>query len=185
MTSKNLLRHPQAKSHLRDMAPGKTFQRVIADPAPLVKDPSAVKRVLFCSGQVYYALQRAREFNASLCEGVVLHRVEQLSPFPYDLVLPLLQQYPADAEIVWCQEEPMNAGAWQYVEPRFVTALAATASDATMAPRRPSYAGRPPSASVATGNKKQHLQEERTFLSKALLGRVEEPKEMKLGIPVW
>ena len=87
-----------------------------------------------------------------------------MNPFPYEQVKQHADKYP-NAEIVWCQEEPLNMGAWQHVQPRIATSLSQTQHHAG---KTPVYVGRPPSASVATGNKKQHVQQEQELLSKAL-----------------
>jgi 2-oxoglutarate dehydrogenase E1 component len=128
---------------------------------------------------VYYALLRAREQNK--LKNIAISRVEQLNPFPYEQVKEHADKYP-NAEIVWCQEEPLNMGAWSHVQPRITTALSKSEHHSG---KSPVYAGREPSASVATGNKKQHLHEEYSLLSRALLGSAEKPKEVQSGVPVW
>lgn len=141
--------------------------------------PEQIKKHILCSGQVYYALLKAREQNKM--NDIAISRVEQLNPFPFQQIKEHADKYP-NAEIVWCQEEPLNMGPWQHVEPRLTTVLAETQHHAG---KSPSYAGRPPSASVATGNKKKHYQEEYAFLSKALIGQSTEPRGIEAGVPVW
>jgi 2-oxoglutarate dehydrogenase E1 component len=173
LTSKSLLRHPMCKSSLNDMAAGTQFQRLINETDPeIVNGGSKVKKVIFCSGQVYYALAKTREANNM--KDIAIARVEQISPFPYQKVLETADQFP-EAEIVWAQEEPLNNGAWTYVEPRIETALTKSKFHAG---KRIKYAGRDPSGSVATGNKKQHEKEELNLLSKALVGEIRKPTKV-------
>lgn len=179
--SKSLLRHPLAKSVLDDMTGDSSFQLYIPEPHPdHLAPPEQIKRHILCSGQVYYALLRSREQNK--LNNVAISRIEQISPFPWSQVREHADKYP-NAQIVWCQEEPLNMGAWSYVQPRITTTLAQTEHHKDS---YPIYAARPPSASIATGNKKQHKQEEYTFLSKALLGvKKPVPKDIISGVPVW
>ncbi|XP_034403133.1 2-oxoglutarate dehydrogenase, mitochondrial isoform X3 [Cyclopterus lumpus] len=152
-TPKSLLRHPEAKSSFDDMLPATHFRRLIPDDG----DPEKVKRVVFCSGKIYYELIRERE-NRGLKEAVAVVRVEQLSPFPFDLVKAETDRYPT-ADLVWCQEEHKNQGYYDYVKPRIRTAIQRT--------RPVRYAGRDPAAAPATGNKPTHLAELRRLLDAA------------------
>ena len=181
MTSKNLLRHPLARSSLDDMKSGTKFIRFYdeAYSSDLVSDEK-IKRVILCSGQVYYALLRAREQNK--IKDVAITRIEQLSPFPFDLVGKALDRYSGCSEIVWCQEEPLNMGAWLHVSPRLETSMAASKHHQK---KRPVVVSRDPTAAVATGNKIQHIKEEQAILSRALLGVAKEPKQVVQGVPVW
>lgn len=122
---------------------------------------SDVRRLIFCSGQVYYDLLEARQEKG--IKDVALARIEQLSPFPFDLVQKFADNFP-NAEITWVQEEPRNQGAWNYVEPRIETAL--THSTHHLG-GRPCYVGRKPSASTATGDKTIHKRELKEFLTTA------------------
>ncbi|XP_076684986.1 oxoglutarate dehydrogenase Nc73EF isoform X5 [Andrena cerasifolii] len=149
MTPKSLLRHPEAKSSFDLMTEDTEFLRVIPEEGAASQNPSNVKRVLFCSGKVYYDLKKART-EKQMDDKVAIARVEQISPFPYDLVKKESAKYP-NADLVWAQEEHKNQGAWTYVQPRFHTALNGT--------RSVSYIGRPTGASPATGSKMQHLKE--------------------------
>ncbi|KAG2188029.1 hypothetical protein INT44_000780 [Umbelopsis vinacea] len=179
--SKSLLRHPLARSSLEDMTGDNGFKLYIPEPHPdSLAAPEEIKKHVLCSGQVYYALLRARDENK--LNDIAISRVEQISPFPWSQVKEHVDKYP-NAQIVWCQEEPLNMGAWQYVQPRLITTLAETQHHKDTFPI---YASRPPSASIATGNKKQHKQEEYSFLSKALLGVTKpEPKDVVSGVPIW
>ncbi|XP_074102450.1 oxoglutarate dehydrogenase Nc73EF isoform X5 [Cotesia typhae] len=149
MTPKSLLRHPEARSSFDVMTEDTQFLRVIPEDGPAAKNSSNVKRVLFCSGKVYYDLKKART-ERGLDDKVAITRVEQISPFPYDLVKQEAAKYP-NAELIWSQEEAKNQGSWTYVQPRFSTALSNS--------RDISYVGRATAASPATGSKMQHLKE--------------------------
>jgi len=166
--SKALLRHPQARSTLDEMKEGTQFTRVYEEADSSLRNSKAIKRVVFCSGQVYYTLLKERTENQ--VSDVVIIRVEQISPFPYDQVMEIADKYPG-AQVVWAQEEHMNAGAWTYVSPRFTTALGATKHHKG---ESPAYAGREPSASTATGNKKQHHHEEVDFTELAIYGQLKQ-----------
>ena len=102
--SKSLLRHPMARSELSEMTGDTSFQRYIPDPHPEhIVEPSKVRRHILCSGQVYHTLIKHREENG--INDVIISRLEQLSPFPYDMLKPHLDQYP-NADLYWVQEEP-------------------------------------------------------------------------------
>ncbi|XP_053979500.1 2-oxoglutarate dehydrogenase complex component E1 isoform X5 [Hylaeus volcanicus] len=158
MTPKSLLRHPEAKSSFDLMKEDTEFLRVIPEEGKAAQNPSNVKRVVFCSGKVFYDLKKART-EKQLEDKVAIARVEQISPFPYDLVKKEAAKYP-NAELVWAQEEAKNQGAWTYVQPRFHTALNGTRSVV--------YAGRPTAASPATGSKMQHLKELKQLLDDSI-----------------
>ncbi|XP_046421044.1 2-oxoglutarate dehydrogenase, mitochondrial isoform X2 [Neodiprion fabricii] len=121
MTPKSLLRHPEARSSFDLMTEDTHFLRVIPEEGPAAQNTNNVKKLLFCSGKVYYDLTKARK-EKQLEDTVSIARVEQISPFPYDLVKKEAEKYP-NAELVWTQEEHKNQGAWTYVQPRFHTAL--------------------------------------------------------------
>jgi len=160
--SKYLLRHPQARSDLREMVGDTHFQRYLPDPHPeSLAPPEEVRRHILCSGQVYHYLVAEREARG--LKNVVISRLEQISPFPYDLMTPHLDKYP-NAELLWCQEEPLNNGAWTYVGPRILTAANETAHHKG---KYPAYAGRPPYSSVAAGNKAHHKKEIAQFMDQA------------------
>ncbi|XP_066940609.1 2-oxoglutarate dehydrogenase complex component E1 isoform X8 [Macrobrachium rosenbergii] len=158
MTPKSLLRHPDAKSSFDEMTEKSEFQRVIPERGPASENHQNVKRVIFCSGKVYYDLIAARK-DANLEDKIAISRVEQIAPFPYDLVKQECLKYPG-ADLVWAQEEHKNMGAWSYVQPRFATALNQE--------RHLTYAGRPASPSPATGSKKTHIRELKQLLEDAL-----------------
>ncbi|KAG0262061.1 2-oxoglutarate dehydrogenase E1 component [Actinomortierella ambigua] len=177
--SKLLLRHPMARSSLEDMTGETTFKRFIPDSGETLVSNDKVKKHILCSGQVYYALARARELNQ--IDDIAISRVEQLNPFPYDRVKEYTDKYP-NAEVVWCQEEPLNMGGWAHVAPRIRTTLKESEHHKQADVK---YAGREPSASVAAGNKKTHLQEEYAFLADALLGENRKPVDVVNGVPKW
>lgn len=119
-TPKSLLRHPEAKSPFDEMVEGQEFKRIIPESGPkAAENPEGVKRLIFCSGKVYYELRKARE-ERGLDDSVAIARVEQLCPFPFDLVREEINKYP-NAELAWAQEEHKNMGAWSFIQPRFHT----------------------------------------------------------------
>lgn len=156
-TPKSLLRHPEARTSFDEMLSGTHFQRVIPEDGLAAQNPENVKRLLFCTGKVYYDLTRERKARG-MAEQVAITRIEQLSPFPFDLLLREVQKYP-NAELAWCQEEHKNQGYYDYVKPRLRT---------TISRAKPVwYAGRDPAAAPATGNKKTHLTELQRLLDTA------------------
>jgi 2-oxoglutarate dehydrogenase E1 component len=199
--SKSLLRHPQARSALADMESGTAFQPVLPDSVhlsyhaePPTNDPlddkgnadAMVKRVILCSGQVYYALNRVRQLNDPLRTTVALIRLEQLSPFPCHGVRRELLRYPAAVDLVWCQEEPMNLGMWTYVQPRLQALLEQLLPPEFGQRLTQSYAGRSPTGAVATGFKQLHHQEELAVLAEALTGDASTPVErFEQGWPIY
>uniref|UniRef100_A0A7S0ZH29 2-oxoglutarate dehydrogenase, mitochondrial n=1 Tax=Timspurckia oligopyrenoides TaxID=708627 RepID=A0A7S0ZH29_9RHOD len=163
MTPKSLLRHPQCRSTMDEFRSGTEFQRVIDDSTPGLAAPEHIRRIVFCSGKVYYDLYRERAKRD--IQDVVFVRVEQIAPFPFDKVADAARKYP-NADVVWCQEESKNMGAWSYVRPRIATALRVLNKDTT---REPAYVGRMPSAAPATGNAQTHNEEHMNLLNKALM----------------
>ncbi|KAK9453832.1 thiamine diphosphate-binding protein [Dipodascopsis uninucleata] len=158
--SKSLLRHPLARSPLEDFTGDSHFQWIIEDQSIVPK--SETKRVILCTGQVYAQLHKTRETND--IKDTTIIKIEQFHPFPWAQLRDALNEYPALDEIVWCQEEHLNAGAWSYMYPRLQTLLKETNNYKNHAVR---YAGRAPSASVAAGNKVVHHNEEVAFLKDA------------------
>src|SRR5699024_6747912 len=155
MTPKSLLRHKKAVSSLDELATGH-FHNVIADTR--VKPGKKVKRVVLCSGKVYYDLLEAAE-NDKL-DNVAIVRVEQLYPFPRGEVSAELDKYKAADEVIWCQEEPMNQGAWFQIRHH----LQACVSDRHTL----SYAGRARSASPACGHLNTHIAQQKALVEQAL-----------------
>ncbi len=168
MTPKSLLRHKRVVSSLEDFGPQNTFHRVLwdhaqiggSDKVKLVPDED-IQRVVLCSGKVYYDLFEERESRGN--GEIYLMRVEQLYPFPARALIQELSRFPS-AEIVWCQEEPKNQGAWTFVESNIEWVLDHIGADS----RRPRYVGRPASASTAAGLMSKHTMELHAFLDEAL-----------------
>ena len=160
MTPKSLLRHKLCVAKLSDMGPGTSFHRVLHEDAPLAAD-SEMKRIVLCSGKVYYDLfeERAKRGIKDIC----FLRLEQLYPFPSKALAAELILRPK-AEIVWCQEEPQNMGAWTFVQPEIEKVLAETKHRQAQLP----YIGRPASASPATGLLRRHNREQAQLLDEAL-----------------
>lgn len=160
MTPKALLRHKRVVSPLSDFASGTHFQPVI-DEFDQNITASNVKRVIVCSGKVYYDLLERRE--ALGVQDVALLRLEQFYPFPTEELGSALKAY-KNAEVVWCQEEPENMGAWHFVDRRLESVL----SELSIKCTRPRYFGRPASASPATGFAEQHQHEQDNLVQQAL-----------------
>lgn len=163
--SKSLLRHPLTKSSMEEFTGDSHFNWIIEDSehGKAINSKEDTKRVVFCTGQVYTALHKARETNGITDTALV--KVEQLHPFPFAPIRDVLNSYPNLEDIVWAQEEPFNAGPWSYVSPRMRTTIAETDNYKGRVAR---YAGREPSASVAAGTKKAHNAEEEALVAEAL-----------------
>ena len=162
MSPKSLLRHKLVVSNLGEMGPGTRFHRVLPEHDHLVLDKK-VKRVIVCSGKVYYDLleeRRAREIN-----DVAIVRLEQLYPFPWKGLMQQLGRYP-HAEVIWCQEEPANMGAWLFVAQRIETIVRDLNNDNMVV----NYVGRRGAASPATGMHKRHIEEQKWIVDQALSG---------------
>jgi 2-oxoglutarate dehydrogenase E1 component len=160
MTPKSLLRHPEVASNLAEMGPGTFFRRTIDEADPLVAD-DRVKRVVLCSGKVYYDLRQARRERK--IHDVAIVRIEQLHPFPAKALADSIGRYRA-ADVVWCQEEPQNMGAWNFVDRRIEQVLV----DLGGKTRRARYIGRPEAAATATGLLKRHNAEQAKLVDEAL-----------------
>lgn len=161
MTPKSLLRDTMCRSSLDEFAEGTIFQRVIPEQSTNLCAPNEVRRLIFCSGKVYYDILKERSLRN--VNDVAIARVEQISPFPFDLVMQEAAKYP-NAEIVWRQEESKNMGAWAYVQPRFATALRGNENGEKRG--NLTYIGRDPSAAPATGSNITH-QLEQTALNES------------------
>jgi 2-oxoglutarate dehydrogenase E1 component len=163
--SKSLLRHPLARSPLSAFTGESHFQWIIPDEAHKSNDIEShdkIKRVILCTGQVYVALAKHRAETGDRTTAIT--RIEQLHPFPWAQVRDNLDSYPNAENIIWAQEEPLNAGAWSFTQPRIETLLNQTTHHTR---RHVMYAGRNPSASVATGLKSVHQREEKELLEMA------------------
>jgi 2-oxoglutarate dehydrogenase E1 component len=160
MTPKSLLRHKMAISNAEDFQGDAHFMRIKSDPSPPAD--TDVKRLVLCSGKVAYDLIEARDAAGDKNSSIV--RLEQLYPFPGEPLTARLKRMTNLDEVVWCQEEPRNNGAWSFVEPFIEQSLA----DAGSKPKRARYAGRAASASPATGLAKRHLAEQGALVADAL-----------------
>ncbi|MEL6101970.1 MAG: 2-oxoglutarate dehydrogenase E1 component [Pseudomonadota bacterium] len=167
MTPKSLLRHKLAISETADFVTGSSFHRVLWDDAEkgnsdteLVKDDK-IKRVVMCSGKVYYDLLEERDDRG--INDVYLLRIEQYYPFPALSLVKELERF-AEAEMVWCQEEPKNQGAWSFIEPNIEWVLSRIGAKHS----RPRYVGRATSASPATGLASQHKAQQAALVNEAL-----------------
>jgi len=159
MTPKSLLRHKLAVSDLKDFGKEMHFQRVIADNEKLVKDDK-IRRVIITSGKVYYDLFESRA--AQDINDVAIIRMEQYYPFPARELAAELKRY-KNAEVIWCQEEPKNMGAWSFVMPRIDDVLTEIGRNI-----RVGYTGRPEAASPAVGYLKVHEREQKALVEQAL-----------------
>jgi 2-oxoglutarate dehydrogenase E1 component len=168
MTPKSLLRHKRVVSNLAQFGPDTSFHRLLWDDAQFLPDQAIklvaddkIRRVVLCSGKVYYDLYDEREKRG--LNDVYLLRMEQLYPFPARALIQELSRF-KDAEMVWCQEEPKNMGAWSFIEPNIGWVL----DHIEAKHRRVRYAGRPSSAATATGLMSKHVRELKAFLDEAL-----------------
>ena len=152
LTPKSLLRHKEAVSDLHELSKGQ-FQTVIPETADL--EPKKVKRVIACSGKVYYELRTARGDR----EDTAILRLEQLYPFPHKAFANELKKYPNATEIVWCQDEPQNQGAWFQIQHNLLENLEDH--------QKLSYAGRPASASPAVGYYAKHNEQQKALIQAA------------------
>lgn len=164
MTPKSLLRHKRAVSSLEELTENYSFQPVLLDDAERkndqlieLKKDSEITRVVLCSGKVYYDLYEEREKRK--LDHIYLLRLEELYPFPETLLGEILSRF-KQAEIIWCQEEPKNMGAWTFIEPRIEKVLTYIGSTK----KRSRYVGRPESASPSAGLMSDHLQQLSKFL---------------------
>jgi 2-oxoglutarate dehydrogenase E1 component len=156
MTPKQLLRHKEAVSDLTELAKG-GFHTVLPETAEL--DAKKVKRVIACTGKVYYDLRAARGER----DDVAIVRLEQLYPFPHKAFGNELKKYPNATEVVWCQDEPQNQGAWFQIQHNLLENLEDS--------QRLAYAGRPASASPAVGYYAKHMEQQKALIQ-AAFGRV-------------
>jgi 2-oxoglutarate dehydrogenase E1 component len=166
MTPKSLLRHKRCVSDLSEFAADSSFHRILKDDAEAgrsttkLKADAKIRRVILCSGKVYYDLLDEREKRG--IDDVYLLRVEQLYPFPMKSVATELSRF-KKADIVWCQEEPKNMGSWTFVEPYLEWALQQVGATTS----RARYAGRPAAASTAVGQMSKHLEQLNAFMNDA------------------
>jgi 2-oxoglutarate dehydrogenase E1 component len=168
MTPKSLLRHKRAVSRLDELGANTTFHRLLYDDAVMLPDEKIklvandkIKRVVLCSGKVYYDLYDEREKRG--IDDIYIMRVEQLYPVPLKALVQELGHF-KNAELVWCQEEPRNMGAWHFIEPYLEWVL----NQINAPNKRPRYAGRAAAAATATGLMSKHLAQLKALLDEAL-----------------
>ena len=160
MTPKSLLRHKRCVSGLEMFGPGSTFHRVLYDD-DLPSEPEKAKQLVLCSGKIYYDLLEERETRG--IEEVHFLRLEQIYPFPHDALRELMTPY-KDCDLVWCQEEPRNMGAWAFAS----TFIQEVAEEVGFKNPRPRYAGRKSAGSPATGLYSRHVAEQQALIDDAL-----------------
>ncbi|MDA9918319.1 2-oxoglutarate dehydrogenase E1 component [Erythrobacter sp.] len=160
MTPKSLLRHPLAKSSRAEFEGERQFKRIKSDMTEIADED--VKRVVLCSGKVYYDLYEKRE--AEGLKDVSIVRIEQLYPFPGGPLAVRLKRMSNLKDVIWCQEEPKNNGAWFFVQNQIEDSL----TQAGHTGMRPVYAGRDASASPATGLAKRHAEQQEALVADAL-----------------
>ncbi len=168
MTPKSLLRHRLAVSALGELASGR-YQPILEEIDPI--DPAAVERVIFCSGKIYYDLLEARRTRGLTNAAII--RIEQIYPFPKNGFEAVVEHYSNAPEVVWCQEEAQNQGAWDQIKHRFL--------DLMLAGKRPYYVGRPSSAAAAVGHRTAHIEQHERLIDEALSGRYN--PRMNIRIP--
>jgi 2-oxoglutarate dehydrogenase E1 component len=168
MSPKSTLRAKRNVSQLKEFGPDSAFHRLLWDDAQFLPDQKIklvddkkIKRVVLCTGKVYFDLYEEREKRG--VDDIYLLRAEQIYPFPFKALVNELSRFP-NAEVVWCQEEPQNMGAWSFAEPNIEWVL----NKVKCKSKRASYVGRNPSASPATGLMSVHLHQLATFLNTAL-----------------
>lgn len=164
MTPKSLLRHKFSVSPLTDLSAGQ-FELIIPDVETL--DAKEIRRIVFCSGKVYYDLAEARQVHNVTDTALV--RIEQLYPFPVNEYAAVIESYQNATDIIWCQEEPRNQGAWYQIRHRLQEPLGED--------RQLYYAGRSGAAAPASGVFKLHLQQQQALVEAALNIRIAASKE--------
>ncbi len=159
LTPKSLLRHRLATSPIQAFTEG-CFEPVIGEADKL--NPNEVKRIVMCSGKVYYELLEARRTRS--LGDVAIVRIEQLYPFPLEYFNKAIAPFPQARDLIWCQEEPQNQGAWDQIKHRFRTHL--------QAGKRLYYVGRETAAAPAVGYRPLHIKQQETLIDEALSGRI-------------
>ena len=173
MTPKSTLRHKNNTSSLDQFVNGSTFHRVLSDPVAQ-EFKNKIDRIILCSGKIYFELQdRINELDI---KNIHIVRIEQLYPFPYETLEEELQEF-KNCEIIWCQEEPKNMGAWQFVEQRIQRALIKIGIE-----KKLYFIGRRAAASPATGAFDRHLQNQKNIIRLATEAKLEEIKSEESGV---
>ena len=168
MTPKSLLRHKRCISNISEFVSKSSFHRVLEDDAYIknnnlisLKKDNKIKKVVMCSGKIYYDLIEEREKLKS--NNIVFVRLEQLYPFPVKTLANILKRY-TKAKFIWCQEEPMNMGAWNTVR----NYIDRTLKIVNNGDKSVKYVGRKAASSTATGNFNKHLAQQKEILEKIL-----------------
>jgi len=156
MTPKSLLRKKEATTPLTELAEGTSFQNIFPEVEKL--QAKKVKRIVFCSGKVYYDIAAERAKRSM--DEVAIVRIEQLYPFPHEEFQAQVDAYPNAKSVVWCQEEPGNQGAWHRIQHYLARHLRAD--------QQLSYAGRKSSASPAVGYQQLHIEQQKELVDAAL-----------------
>ena len=154
MSPKSLLGRAEAVSTEEEFLDGTCFQELLPDPE-VFANPHDVKRVIFCTGKIFYDLAAYRSEHG--IKDVAIIRIEQLYPFHRDMVAMMSDAYDHATDIIWCQEEPLNMGAWTYIWPRLEEATG----------KKVRYAGREAASSPAAGSKAMHYREQKALISQA------------------
>lgn len=163
MSPKSLLRLPECRSSFDEMLEGTSFQRIYPESGLASENPSEVKKIVFCSGKTYYDLVQERE-KSKLESSIAIVRIEQLCPFPYDLIRKELEKFP-NAKICFAQEEHKNMGAYSFCKPRLATLLRSMNDQRS---EEINYAGRGSAAATATGIKSSHYTETKAYMQAAM-----------------
>jgi 2-oxoglutarate dehydrogenase E1 component len=173
MTPKSTLRHKGNTSSLKDFVNGSTFHRVLHN---LLSDDEKRKidRVVLCSGKIYFELQD--HINELSLNSIHIIRLEQLYPFPYEALEEEIADF-KNCEMIWCQEEPRNMGAWQFVEERIQSVLEKVTGKIDL-----HFIGRRAAASPATGVFDRHLANQKNIIRLATEANLEEIKKEKSGV---
>jgi 2-oxoglutarate dehydrogenase E1 component len=166
MTPKSLLRHRMSVSSLEELSSGK-FELIIPEATNIA--PEDTRRIVFCSGKVYYDLLEAREVHG--ITDVAIVRIEQIYPFPIPEFAETIKRYAHVEDVVWCQEEPENQGAWYQIRHRLQEPLGDE--------QQLYYAGRPGAAAPASGIFKLHMQQQQALVEAALDVKIEASKSDK------
>ncbi len=173
MTPKSTLRHKRNTSKIEDFINGSTFHRILYNPLSnkKIKD---IDRLIFCSGKIYFELQD--HINELKINNIHIIRLEQLYPFPYEALKQITKQF-IHCEMIWCQEEPKNMGAWQFIEDRLKSVLHIIGSK-----RELFFIGRRASASPATGVFDRHIANQKNIIRLATEASLDEVEKEKIGV---
>ncbi|CAF4565166.1 unnamed protein product [Rotaria socialis] len=165
MSPKSIFRLPACRSTFDEMLPGTSFKRIYPEEGVASENPADVKKIIFCSGKTYYDLVDARK-NNQLESQVAIVRIEQICPFPFDLIREELEKY-KNAKLCFAQEEHKNMGSYSFCKPR-LACLLRSMNDERAAEVNNCYAGRDSAASTAAGIKSSHYMEQKTYMKEAM-----------------